>query len=38
MIHRLMNELMAAMSGASNSGPHEADNLIVVIFYLLVTL
>lgn len=37
-IHRLVNEFMAALNGAANSGPHEADNLIVVIFYILVSL
>ena len=37
-IQRLVNEFMAALNGASNSGPHEADNLIVVIFYILTTL
>ena len=37
-IHRVMNEFMAALDGSSNSGPHEADNLIVVIFYILVSL
>lgn len=38
-IHRKMNELMAAINGTqSTSGPHEADNLIVVIFYLIVSL
>ena len=38
-IHRKMNELMAAINGSqANSGPHEADNLIVVIFYLIVCL
>lgn len=38
-IHRKMNELMAAISGAvATSGPHEADNLIVVVFYLIVSL
>ncbi len=37
-IHRVMNEFMAAANGASNSGPHEADNLIVVIFFILVSL
>lgn len=29
---------MAALNNSSNSGPHEADNLIVVIFYILTTL
>ncbi len=33
-----MTEVMTAIMGAQNSGPHEADNLIVTIFYLLVTL
>lgn len=37
-IHRTMGDVMAAISGAQNSGPHEADNLIVTIFYILVTL
>ena len=37
-IHRVMNEFMAAMEGSSNAGPHEADNLIVVVFYILVSL
>ena len=37
-IYRLVNEFMAALMGAANSGPHEADNLIVTIFYILVTL
>ena len=37
-IHRQTNELMEVVSGASITGPHEADFLIVVIFYLLVTL
>lgn len=37
-IHRLVNEFMAAFNGAANSGPHEADNLIVVIFYIAVSL
>ena len=33
-----MNEVMAAFNDEQNSGPHEADNLIVVIFFLLVNL
>ena len=35
-----MNEVMAAFSGTSTDGgaAHEADNLIVVIFYLLTNL
>ena len=38
-IQRVITEVMAAISGSSNSGaPHEADNLIMVIFYLMVTL
>ena len=38
-IHRLMNEVMAAVNDAqSQGGPHEADNLIEIIFYLLVQL
>lgn len=37
-IHRLMNEFMTAFHGTANTGPHEADNLIVVIFYILVNL
>lgn len=37
-IHRLMNEVMSAFNDSQASGPHEADNLIVVIFYLLVSL
>ena len=40
MIQRLMNDFMAAINGNGNvnSGPHEADNLIVVIFYIVVAL
>ena len=37
-IHRLMNEVMAAFNDSQAAGPHEADNLIVVVFYLLVNL
>ena len=38
-IHRLMNEVMAAVNDSQTSGgPHEADNLIEIIFYLLVQL
>ena len=39
-VHRVINEVMAAFNGvgASNGGAHEADNLIVVIFYILVKL
>ena len=34
-----MNEVMAAVNDAqSQGGPHEADNLIEIIFYLLVQL
>ena len=36
-IHRLMNEVMAAVNDSQSAGgPHEADNLIEIIFYLLV--
>lgn len=38
-VYRLINEFMAALNGAaSGGGPHEADHLIVVIFYILTTL
>ena len=38
-IHRLMNEVMAAVNDSQSAGgPHEADNLIEIIFYLLVQL
>lgn len=34
-----MNDVMAAFNGSvANFGPHEADNLIVNIFYILVRL
>lgn len=37
-IYRVMQEVMGAISGSQNSGPHEADNLIVTVFFLMVTL
>ena len=37
-IHRVMNEFMAAFNGAANSGPFEADNLICIVFYIIVSL
>lgn len=38
LIHRLVNEVMAALNGAAGQGPYEADFLVVVIFYILVSL
>ena len=37
-IQRLMQEIMSAVNGSQTTGPHEADHLINVIFYLLVSL
>ena len=36
-VHRLIDEFMAAFHGTANS-VHEADNLIIVIFYILTML
>lgn len=38
LIERLVNEIMGALNGAAGQGPYEADFLVIVIFYILVSL
>mmetsp|Transcript_10835 Transcript_10835/g.13655 ORF Transcript_10835/g.13655 Transcript_10835/m.13655 type:complete len:140 (+) Transcript_10835:2134-2553(+) len=38
LIYRYVNELMSSLQGAVGSGPYEADFLVVVIFYVIVSL
>lgn len=38
LIYRYVNEFMTYLNGAEGQGPYEADFLVVVIFYIIVSL